>query len=527
MPQVQLFAPAGSRRGIRRGSASRKFMESLESRLLMHNHGLAGYVYCDDNGNGVKDAGDEPLAGVHVTLTGTDLNGQPVNQTTTTDANGAYIFIKLLSGTYKLSESAPSDYSGVTDETANIGGLYGGSAVASPGMISNIVINGTDANFGRTGFGFNFAEHCTPCPMTPITSDFNGTGINAGNTIWFNSVLKPSGLSTTAPTTVMFSDQMILFSVNGTGYSLPVPDAIVTFTPGATTSSTIFDAANNVWRTSVPTNTSGNDFLSGLGYKVPSFIPGGAVKNITWTGDFDATKSGVTVNWQWAAAVYTQFAGNNAIGVKPLDDNHFGPYFNSDHAGTPENERPYVIGGARGGGGSNFTGSYSATGHGSACLPPMPQPAVAPGISIDAGGTGAGSFVADTDFVGGFTASFASPIDTSGVTNPAPQSVYQHERFGAFTYKVGGLTPGAAYVLRLDFCENAKTAVGQRIFDVDVNGDRLLENFDVFAAAGGAHKALAETFGAKADASGNITIDFYGALPGMNAQVNGIEITAL
>ena len=34
---------------------------------------------------------------------------------------------------------------------------------------------------------------------------------------------------------------------------------------------------------------------------------------------------------------------------------------NGDQAGTPENVKQYVVGGARGGGGSNFTGSYSST----------------------------------------------------------------------------------------------------------------------------------------------------------------------
>jgi hypothetical protein len=47
--------------------------------------------------------------------------------------------------------------------------------------------------------------------------------------------------------------------------------------------------------------------------------------------------------------------------VKPVDDNKASIYQNSDHAGTPEYFQTYVIGGATGGGGSNFTGSYSAT----------------------------------------------------------------------------------------------------------------------------------------------------------------------
>jgi hypothetical protein len=68
------------------------------------------------------------------------------------------------------------------------------------------------------------------------------------------------------------------------------------------------------------------------------------------------------VQWQWAAAVYTTFRSNyNAIGVKPVDDNQASTYKNSDHAGTPEDFAAHVIGGATGGGGSNYTGSYSGT----------------------------------------------------------------------------------------------------------------------------------------------------------------------
>jgi hypothetical protein len=86
------------------------------------------------------------------------------------------------------------------------------------------------------------------------------------------------------------------------------------------------------------------------------------VKNITWSGCIASNQCGVCVNWQWAAAVYKCFSTNlNDLGIKPADDNHLGPYYNSDQAGTPEFFRNYVTGGARGGGGSNFTGSLSGT----------------------------------------------------------------------------------------------------------------------------------------------------------------------
>jgi len=84
---------------------------------------------------------------------------------------------------------------------------------------------------------------------------------------------------------------------------------------------------------------------------------------VKWSASFTTDTPGVTMNWQWAAAVYTSFdTDSNNLGVKPVDDNHASVYQNSDHAGTPENFETFVTGGATGGGGSNFTGSYSGTG---------------------------------------------------------------------------------------------------------------------------------------------------------------------
>jgi hypothetical protein len=73
----------------------------------------------------------------------------------------------------------------------------------------------------------------------------------------------------------------------------------------------------------------------------------------------------VNINWQWAAAVYTTFSTDHStLVVKATDDNHHDCVtLNSDHAGTAENTqyRSSGIGGARGGGSSNFTGSLSGT----------------------------------------------------------------------------------------------------------------------------------------------------------------------
>jgi hypothetical protein len=145
------------------------------------------------------------------------------------------------------------------------------------------------------------------------------------------------------------------------------------------------------------------------------------------------------------------------------------------------------------------------------------------GVDISAGGPAAAPFAADEDFAGGTTAATTTAITTTGVTNPAPQSVYQHNRFGNFTYTIPGLTAGASYTVRLDFDEAYWTTAGSRTFNVLINGNQVLTNFDIFATAGGEFKAAAESFTATASSAGAVTIQFVTVKD--NAQVNGIEVT--
>src|SRR5436305_8048623 len=53
---------------------------------------LSGLVYQDTNGNNALDAGEPGIAGVTVTLTGTNGLGQSITATAVTAANGTYSF---------------------------------------------------------------------------------------------------------------------------------------------------------------------------------------------------------------------------------------------------------------------------------------------------------------------------------------------------------------------------------------------------------------------------------------------------
>ena len=149
-------------------------------------------------------------------------------------------------------------------------------------------------------------------------------------------------------------------------------------------------------------------------------------------------------------------------------------------------------------------------------------PQAVPVYQINAGGGASGSFVADTDASGGSTYKTTAAINTQAVTSPAPQAVYQTERYGNFTYTLPNLTPGAAYTLRLHFAEIYWTAANKRLFNVAVNSAKVLSNFDIFQAAGGANKAIVETFPVTADSTGKVTIVFTTVKD--NAKVSGLEL---
>jgi hypothetical protein len=144
-------------------------------------------------------------------------------------------------------------------------------------------------------------------------------------------------------------------------------------------------------------------------------------------------------------------------------------------------------------------------------------------LDIDAGGAAVGSYVADEDYVGGNTSYTSAAISTSLVANPAPQAVYQTERFGDFTYTIPNLTAGASYNVNLHFAEIYWTAAGKREFNVLINGTQVLTNFDVFATAGGEDVAIVKSFPAMASASGTITIQFTTGAADL-PKVSGIEV---
>jgi hypothetical protein len=142
---------------------------------------------------------------------------------------------------------------------------------------------------------------------------------------------------------------------------------------------------------------------------------------------------------------------------------------------------------------------------------------------IDSGGGAVGTFSADEYFSWADADSTSHSIDTSGVTNAAPEAVYQSVRTAYnFSYSLPGLTPGATYTVRLHFADFWVSVAGGRLFDVSINGTAALTNFDVYANAGAPYRAVVRDCVAVADSNGNLFLQFTGVVG--PALVNGIEV---
>jgi len=143
-----------------------------------------------------------------------------------------------------------------------------------------------------------------------------------------------------------------------------------------------------------------------------------------------------------------------------------------------------------------------------------------PIAAINAGGAAAGTFQADANFTGGATYSTTATI--TGAPSGIPSAIYQSERNTNFTYTFTGLAPASYHRVELHFAEIYWTLPGKRIFDVSLNGKQILNDFDIFAAAGGINKAIVKPFVVKPDAAGTITLQFTTILD--QAKVSGISI---
>jgi uncharacterized repeat protein (TIGR01451 family) len=109
---------------------------------------LSGYVYVDLNNNGLKDAGETPISGVTVRLTGTALDGSAVQRQQDTGSDGSYLFSDLPPGVYQMIQEQPQTYLDGRDTPGTV----------PTASVENNTFNGIQLEPGVQGTGFLFGE---------------------------------------------------------------------------------------------------------------------------------------------------------------------------------------------------------------------------------------------------------------------------------------------------------------------------------------------------------------------------------
>jgi VCBS repeat-containing protein len=122
--------------------------ESLAITVNSSETGLSGVAFNDANRNGGYDVGEVLLRNVKINLTGSDNDGNPVSDSTTTDDNGFYDFPGLRPGKYQLSAAMPAH---LNSGTATVG--------TNGGNVSSQSISDITLNAGSDGSGYNFGAY--------------------------------------------------------------------------------------------------------------------------------------------------------------------------------------------------------------------------------------------------------------------------------------------------------------------------------------------------------------------------------
>lgn len=143
---------------------------------------------------------------------------------------------------------------------------------------------------------------------------------------------------------------------------------------------------------------------------------------------------------------------------------------------------------------------------------------------MNAGGGVVVDWVADYGHNGGGTWGTANSI--IGVPGGVPMAVYQTERYNDPQLIYQFFVPSGTYNVRLHLAESYYYYVGDRVFNINVNGT-MRTNVDILAMAGGRDRALyLDWYGVTVNPGSSIYIQMT-KVSGGGPKVNGIEITKL
>ncbi|MGL4409437.1 MAG: beta strand repeat-containing protein [Zoogloea sp.] len=199
---------------------------------ITNNRTLSGQVFLDYNNNGSFNSGtDHGLGGQVITLTGTDINGNPVSLTTTTASDGTYTFSNVPEGTnYTLTQgSQPAGTSNGTTTAGTAGGT-GGNPTSITSRITGINLSGSTTGSANN----NFAELPGAVPDLAINKTHTPSSFGDGSSTGAFTI-SPSNMGSVATSgSISVVDTLPAgltpTSASGTGWACAIAGQVVTCT---------------------------------------------------------------------------------------------------------------------------------------------------------------------------------------------------------------------------------------------------------------------------------------------------------
>ena len=296
----------------------------------------------------------QPAAALTLSLTDTAASAAGNDGTVTaTFSGGTSPYTVSINGGTATTSGSPKQFAGLT-----------------PGSQTVLV---TDAHGCTISQSITVSQTCPTLTHSAYT-DFNSTPSQQPTTLWLNVHTKLSGQLAHNGDYVWFTAaNVVLGGITASWKLAVVPDGIIIATNAVTQPTTVYDTVAGLWVTEVPLAYSSSDiFISGAILTSTTGFTAGSGKDTVVTGQFYSDISGFSSSWFYGLACYQPNFDYTSIGL--VDAIATGGV----QAGTPVAQESEVVAGGSGGGGSNFTGSYSATDSYTACTTTTPLSTIVP-----------------------------------------------------------------------------------------------------------------------------------------------------
>ncbi len=396
-------------------------------------------------------------------------------------------------------------------------------------LVSGITEGMPITSFTDTAPNMGSTNYYVVTALNAIAESDNSAEVSVGPGLWSTVPSAPTGLSAvpgsgnvtlnwTAPTNAA-SFKIKRSTVNGSGYSVVAsnvyapPFLDTSYTVGTpyyyvvSAVNNIGEGPNSTQATAAPTNALPDVIVTAITWSPATIYPG---NNVTFTA---------TVKNQGSAAA----PGNGtSIGVGFSVDG-VGGFWSGGYTGPLPPGASVNL--TANGGGVYWVatpGAHAVTanvddvnrfpeGNEDNNLFTMPFSTSVTNYTLNCGGGAVGNFEPDSAYTSSLTTNaVTNAIVMSGVSNAAPQAVYQSERWRSFTSVLPSLKSNQLYKVRLHFAEISPfvSSIGDRQFNLSINGVQVLTNLDLIAAAGGKFRALTRQFNVTSDSTGGITLKF-------------------